>query len=226
MRRIFSLRRIVLMCLIVFGLPLALTVAYAVINPPSTLMMVRFVTGQTVNSNWRPLSDTSQNLKRAVIMSEDGRFCEHNGVDWGALERQIAVLDEGERPRGASTITMQLSKNLFLWHGRSYVRKAFELPLALWLDVILGKPRTFEIYLNVAEWGDGLFGADAAAQHYFGKSAKSLTERQAALLAAALPNPFLRNPAKPSRTMTRHAEIIQRRMRGSDAYLQCLQVSN
>lgn len=222
LRRVFSLRRIFLIGLIIVALPTVLTLAYTAINPVSTLMMYRFVTGQPVTNEWRPLSETSQNLQRAVVMSEDGRFCDHKGVDWGALEEQIALLDNGERPRGASTITMQLSKNLFLWHGRSYIRKAFELPLALWLDMILGKPRTLEIYLNVAEWGDGLFGADAAAQHYFGKSAKSLTERQAALLAAALPNPFLRNPAKPSRTMARHADVIQRRMRGSDAYLQCL----
>ncbi len=222
LRRVFPLRRLLLIGLIIVGLPLALTLAYTAINPVSTLMMYRFVTGQPVTREWRPLSDTSQNLQRAVIMSEDGRFCKHNGVDWGALEEQIALLDDGERPRGASTITMQLSKNLFLWHGRSYIRKAFELPLALLLDTVLGKQRTFEIYLNVAEWGDGLFGADAAAQHYFGKSAESLTERQAALLAAALPNPFLRNAARPSRSMTRHAEIIQRRMRSSDAHLQCL----
>ncbi|MEH0070664.1 monofunctional biosynthetic peptidoglycan transglycosylase [Pannonibacter sp. Pt2-lr] len=140
-------------------------------------------------------------LVRAVITSEDARFCEHEGVDWDALEGQIQRLNAGEEARGASTITMQLAKNLFLWGDRSFIRKGLELPTALMIDQILTKRRIMELYLNVAEWGEGIFGAEAAAQAWFGKSAADLTPAEASRLATALPNPVLRNPARPGRGM-------------------------
>jgi len=117
---------------------------------------------------------------------------------------------------------MQTVKNLFLWPGRSYLRKALELPLALWLDAVHSKRRIMEIYLNIAEWGPGIYGAEAAARHYFGRSAAALTARQAALLAVTLPNPHARNPAKPGSSLNRLANIIQRRAAGAGGHLECL----
>ena len=130
------------------------------------------------------------------MVSEDGQFCAHHGVDWGELDK---VLDDSDGPsRGASTIAMQTVRNLFLWTSPIYVRKALEIPIALYADLIWTKRRMMEIYLNIAEWGPNIFGIEAAAQHYFGRSAKDLTANQAALLAVTLPNPTGRNPAKPS----------------------------
>ena len=170
----------------------------SIVRPVSTLMAARIVTGQAVDRRWVPLSMVSPHLIEAVILSEDGQFCRHHGVDWGSL-REVLEHGHGSPSRGASTITMQVAKNLFLWPGRSYVRKAMEIPLALLLDAIWTKKRILEYYFNIAEWGDGVFGAEAAAQHDFRAPAKDLTLRQAALLATALPNPFLRDPQHPSR---------------------------
>ena len=189
------------------------------IRPVSTLMLLREATGQPVDRRFVPLSAISPKLVGAVILSEDGQFCRHHGVDFGALRE---VLKGGEPTRGASTITMQVARNLFLWQGRSYVRKAMEIPLAIVLDALWGKRRVLEAYLNVAEWGDGVFGIEAAAQHDFGKSAAALTEREAALLATALPNPFLRSVTHPSRV---HRLLAQRLvdMRGlAAAHLRCV----
>ena len=132
------------------------------------------------------------------MVAEDARFCTHRGVDFGELRDAIEDADDLSEMRGGSTIAQQTAKNLFLWPGRSVVRKALEFPLALWLDLVLGKRRLMEIYLNIAEWGpNGEFGAEAGARHAFGKSARDLTAREAALLAAILPNPVRRSAAKP-----------------------------
>ena len=131
-------------------------------------------------------------------------------------------LIEGERPRGASTIPMQTVKNLYLWSSRSYIRKGLEVPLALMVDAIWSKRRLLEIYLNIAEWGPGIFGIEAAARHHFKRSAKSLSRRQAALLAVTLPNPHLRNPRKPRRGMRRLARLVERRAKQSGAYIKCV----
>lgn len=191
---VWAFRAIVLICL----LPPALMVLYAWVPPVSTLMLGRHVQGLWVDRQWRPVDQISPHLVRSVITSEDSSFCSNNGVDWNALETQIEALGDGERARGASTLTMQTAKNLFLWNSRSFIRKGLELPLALELDVILTKRRIMEIYLNIAEWGEGVFGAEAAAQAWFGKSAAELTRVEAARLATSLPNPLARNPAKPS----------------------------
>jgi monofunctional biosynthetic peptidoglycan transglycosylase len=134
----------------------------------------------------------------------------------------VAEVVDDDAPRGASTITMQTVKNLFLWPSRSYVRKAMEVPLAYYADLVLGKRRVMEIYLNVAEWGPGIFGAEAAARHYFDRAAADLSAGQAALMAAALPNPAERDPAHPSRHMRRIAEIIARRAAAAGDYVGCL----
>lgn len=179
----------------------------SVVHPVSTLMLYRWLTGQPVDRRWVPLSAISPRLVASVILSEDGQFCRHHGVDFSAL-REVILKGEGEPSRGASTITMQVVKNLFLWPGRSYIRKGLEIPLALVLDALWGKKRVLQAYLNVAEWGDGIFGAEAAAERDFGKGAPALTAREAALLATALPNPFLRSVTHPTRQHRRLAQRI------------------
>lgn len=188
----------------------AALVLYRFLPVPSTLMLGRWLTLQTVERDWVPLQQISPNLVRAVIASEDQRFCNHRGVDWVELN---AVMEDEDGPRrGASTLTMQTAKNVFLWPGRSYLRKGLEIPIAMAIDLVWGKQRVIEVYLNVAEWGEGLFGAEAAAQRYFRKSAARLTPAEAARLAGALPNPLLRNPGKPSRALQSAAGRVQRRM--------------
>ncbi len=186
----------------------------------STLMLARWATGRSVERIWVPLDRISANLPRAVMVSEDGGFCRDAGVDWGALRE--AMSEHSAHPRGASTLHMQTAKNLFLWPSRWVVRKAIEIPLALLLNVVWPKRRVIEIYLNIAEWGDGIFGAEAAARHYFKKSAADLSPREAALLAAALPNPLHRNPAAPSAIQSRIAAIIMARSRASGDRLDCV----
>jgi monofunctional biosynthetic peptidoglycan transglycosylase len=177
---------------------------------PSTLMLGRWLTFQPVERQWVPLAQISPNLIRAVIAAEDQRFCEHAGVDWVELNK---VLEDEDGPsRGASTLTMQTAKNVFLWPGRSYVRKGLEIPLAMAIDLVWPKQRIIEVYLNVAEWGDGLYGAEAASQRYFRKAAARLTPAEAARLAGALPNPILRNPARPTRGLQSAAGRVQRRV--------------
>jgi monofunctional biosynthetic peptidoglycan transglycosylase len=219
-RRRTFLGRLLRIAIIVAAIPVLLVPAYLVIPPISTLMVWQTVTLTPVKRTWMPIEEIAPDLVRAVIMSEDGRFCEHGGVDWNAL---FAVIDNEDGPsRGASTIPMQTVKNLFLWPGRSYMRKALEIPLAVYADLVWPKRRMMEIYLNIAEWGPGVFGAEAAARHWFDKPAAKLTRREASLLAAALPNPFTRNPAKPGRGMQRIARIVERRVQQSGAYVTCV----
>ena len=211
---------VVKMIIIIVALPLVLTPIYAIAPPVSTLMLWSGIRGEGMKRDWVPFDQISRNLVHSVIMTEDGQFCSHRGVDWDALN---AVLDrEGGPSRGASTIAMQTVKNLFLWPSRSYLRKALEIPLAYYADFVLSKRRILEIYLNIAEWGPGLFGAEAAAQYYFKTPASKLTPRQAALLTAALPNPITRNPAKPSRYLNSRARTIQARARAAGGYVDCL----
>jgi monofunctional biosynthetic peptidoglycan transglycosylase len=195
----------------------ALVFVYLYVAPPSTLMLARWIEREPVDRQFVPLAEISPNLRMAVIASEDSLFCRHHGVDWGALREVIDEADEDGPSRGASTITMQTAKNLFLWPSRSAIRKAIEIPLALLIDLAWPKRRVLEVYLNIAEWGDGLFGAEAAAQRYFQKSAKRLSLQEAALLASALPNPKRRDPAHPTRNLARRAGTIAARARDADA---------
>ena len=196
---------------------IALVFIYRSVAPTSTLMLARWAEGKPYERVYVPLNQISPNLRLAVIASEDTLFCRHHGVDWGALREVIDSADEDGPSRGASTITMQTAKNLFLWPSRSVVRKGIEIPLALMIDFVWPKRRVLEVYLNIAEWGEGVFGAEAAAQRYFQKSADRLDLRQAALLAAALPNPHVRNPGRPTRQLGRHAATIMARTRSADA---------
>jgi monofunctional biosynthetic peptidoglycan transglycosylase len=219
------LKRGVYTCLVLAAIPMLLTLVYAVVPPPiSNVMLLRLITGNGLDKTWVSLDQMSPWLPRAVITSEDARFCEHNGVDW--IEMQGVVddaLSADEGPvRGASTIPMQTAKNLFLWDGRFFIRKGLEIPLALWMDLIWSKRRMIEIYLNIVEWAPGVYGAEAAAQHHFKKHASKLTKREAALLAAALPNPVKRRAGKPSRGVSAIANRIMIRMAGMAPYLTCL----
>jgi monofunctional biosynthetic peptidoglycan transglycosylase len=187
-------------------------------------MLGRWLTGQKVERVALRLDQVSPALVAAVVSSEDGRFCRHWGVDWGALSGAIQDARDGERARGASTLTMQLVKNLFLSPRRLFFRKALEIPLALVLDLLWSKQRILTAYFNVAEWGDGIFGAEAAARAYFHKSAAALTPREAALLAAALPNPIKRDPRRPSYGHARLAERILARMARRAALVDCVRL--
>ncbi len=179
-------------------LPYVLTPFYRVGHPVSALMAWRTLKGAPVTRQWVDFSAISPSLPRAVVGAEDAKFCSHHGIDWGALQDAIDDAEQGEARRGGSTITQQVAKNLFLWPGRSVIRKALELPLALWIDFVLPKQRILEIYLNIAEFGpSGQFGAEAGAQYAFGHSAATLSPREAALLAAILPNPVRRSARNP-----------------------------
>jgi monofunctional glycosyltransferase len=147
-----------------------------------------------------------------VIASEDGRFCNHWGVDWSAVKEAVDAADDLSDFRGASTIPMQTVKNLYLWSQRSYVRKSLEVPLAYLLSALWPKQVVIETYLNVAPWGPGIVGVEAASRYYFNKSADALTLKESTLLAAALPSPILRNPAKPSSRMLAKAQWIEMNM--------------
>ncbi len=212
---------------VLFIVPIILMLLYipSFMHPPSTLMAIEYVQGHKVERKWVPLENVSPHVYRSVIMSEDGQFCSHHGIDLAEFYHVIKRAAQGKGLRGASTITMQTVKNMVLWPGRSFVaflRKAFELPLSPIADLIWSKKRIMELYLNVAEWGPGIYGIEAAAQHYYKRSAKRLTARQAAYLTVALPNPILRNPRKPSRRMKILARIIERRAKKSGAYVKCL----
>jgi monofunctional glycosyltransferase len=201
----------------------ALILLWRVAPPVSTLMLGRYVTGKPVERTWVPLERIAPALTAAVIMSEDGQFCRHSGVDWSALNEVLEDADEDGPSRGASTIAMQTAKNLFLWPSRSVVRKGLEIPLALALDLLWPKRRIIEVYLNIAEWGpDGIFGAEAAARADFRKSAAALSLREAALMATALPNPLKRSPGRPRAGHVRLAERISARVAQSGPWLDCL----
>jgi monofunctional biosynthetic peptidoglycan transglycosylase len=188
-------------------LPYALVPLYRVVDPVSTLMLWRWAKRAPVKRVVVPIDLVAPILSRSVLAAEDERFCSHHGIDFGELQRVVkAEVDGVRRRRGGSSITQQLAKNLFLWPGHSYVRKVLELPLALWIDLVIPKRRQLEIYLNIAEWGPNEeFGAEAGARRAFGKPAADLSASEAALLAAALPNPIRRDARQPGPALRRLA---------------------
>ncbi len=214
MRALKILAFIVLVALLV---PYVLTPFYRTGHPVSTLMLWRQLSGAPVSRQWIDLPVMSPYLPRSVVGSEDAHFCKHHGIDFGALREAINDAEEGEGMRGASTITQQVAKNLFLWQGGAgYLRKALEFPLAVWIDAVLPKQRILEIYLNIAELGpSGQFGAEAGSAYAFGHSAANLSPREAALLASILPNPHIRSARSPgpglrrlAGTYTARAQIV------------------
>ena len=194
--RVVRILLLVLLALLV--VPYLLTPLYRIGHPVSTLMAWRWVRGAPVARHWIDFNAISPYLPRAVVAAEDAHFCKHHGIDWGALREAIDDAQEGEGLRGASTITQQVAKNLFLAPIPDLIRKVLEFPLALWIDRVLPKQRILEIYLNIAELGpSGQFGAEAGSVYAFGHSASTLWPREAALLAAILPNPVKRSARNP-----------------------------
>jgi monofunctional biosynthetic peptidoglycan transglycosylase len=208
-------------------LPYLLTPLYAVIDPISTVMLWRRMSGARVDRQYMPISRISSALPRAVIIAEDGRFCTHHGIDLAEIREAFAETDDIDEMRGGSTITQQVAKNLFLWQGRSLARKALEFPLALWIDLILSKRRILEIYLNIAQWGpNGEFGAEAGARRAFGKSARDISRYEAAILAAVLPNPVSRNARQPSPGLRRLAGLYVARAERAPAAADCVRAKH
>ena len=204
----WPLRAAAIAVLVLLVLSYLLVPLYSYGKPVSTVMLWRMATGQRVQRNYASLPRISPALTLAVIVAEDGRFCTHHGVDFAEIRDAIADADDLSEARGGSTITQQVAKNLFLWPGRSWLRKALEFPLALWIDLVLSKRRILEIYLNIAEWGpNGEFGVEAGSRYAFGKPARDLSRYQAALLAAVLPNPVARNAHKPGPGLRRLAGL-------------------
>ena len=193
-----SVRILLLGLLALLVVPYLLTPLYRIGHPVSTLMAWRWVRGAPVTRHWIDFNAISPYLPRAVVAAEDAHVCKHHGIDWGALREAIDDAQEGEGLRGASTITQQVAKNLFLAPIPDLIRKVLEFPLALWIDRVLPKQRILEIYLNIAELGpSGQFGAEAGSVYAFGHSASTLWPREAALLAAILPNPVKRSARNP-----------------------------
>lgn len=203
-------------------LPLMVMLAYRFVPPPATpLMLIRAADGAEIDYRWRPLDAIAPSLPAAAIAAEDNRFCQHYGVDLGAVREAWAEFQAGKPLRGASTITQQTAKNLFLWPGRDWVRKGLEAYLALGLDLLWPKRRILEVYLNIAEFDDGIYGAEAAAERYFGRSASNLSSRQSALLASVLPNPRERSAANPSPGVADKARIVETRAGQLGPLLDC-----
>jgi monofunctional biosynthetic peptidoglycan transglycosylase len=205
-------RNLIILALAVLLIPYAIAPLYRFVDPVSTPMLWRWGTGKRVVRIVVPLNRVAPALRLAVIVAEDGSFCRNRGIDLGAIREAMQQSDELGEARGASTITQQTAKNLFLWESRSFIRKALEFPLALWLNLVLPKRRVLEIYLNIAEWGpNGEFGAEAGARWAFGKSARDLTPPEAAELAAILPNPVRRSARIPSVLVRRLAALYEQR---------------
>jgi len=238
---------VIVVALAALLLPYLIAPLYRFIMPVSMPMLYRWATGARVERTVVPLTSIAPALPLAVIVAEDGSFCHNRGIDLGAMREALRHDESPTLPspasgggtindsspargggkggglRGASTITQQTAKNLFLWQGRSFVRKALEIPLALWINLVLPKRRVLEIYLNIVEWGpDGEFGAEAAARYAFGTSARELTARQAAELAAILPNPFRRSARAPSALVRRLAGIYERRAADHPGHGACI----
>ena len=198
-----------------------LVAVYTVINPPITpLMLLRPIEGIIqgklvgIDKDWVDYEEISPNLLRAVISAEDGKFLRHHGFDFSAMQQAFRNNANGKRIKGGSTISQQTAKNVFLWQGRNYIRKGLEAYFTILIEAIWGKKRILEIYVNSIEWGNGIYGVEAASQQYFKKSAKTITKREAALLAAVLPNPRKWSPAAPTGYIKQRSNGIQARMGG------------
>jgi monofunctional biosynthetic peptidoglycan transglycosylase len=212
-------------------LSVALVLLFRFVPPPGSMVMVERKVQSWINSEpvdiqrqWRSWENLSNNAKLAVIAAEDQRFPQHRGFDFVEMRRAWEASRDGERLRGASTLSQQTAKNVFLWSGRSWVRKGLEAWFTLLIETLWGKQRILEVYLNVAEWDTGVFGLEAAANHYFGASGSALTERQASLLAAILPNPRNRSASRPDAQVERRSQWIRQQMRnlGGTSYLERL----
>ncbi|MGB3712435.1 MAG: monofunctional biosynthetic peptidoglycan transglycosylase [Erythrobacter sp.] len=192
------------------GLSLLLVLAFKWLPVPVTATMLMDENG--ITKDWEPLSDIDPNLVAAVIAAEDGKFCEHSGFDTEAIEQALQERAQGQRQRGASTISQQTAKNVFLWQGGGWFRKGLEAWFTFWIEAVWGKQRIMEVYLNVAETGIGTYGAEAGAQRYFGSSAAQLSPDQASRMAVALPSPKTRSVRNPGGWLARHGNTIEARI--------------
>lgn len=193
-------------------------IALRFVNPPTTFLMIQRSLAKEATGNdarkiqhtWINYEDISDHLKRAAIASEDANFMKHRGLDLGAIKKAYEESLRGKRLRGGSTISQQTAKNIFLWPQRSWIRKGLETYFTVLIELFWGKKRILEVYLNMIETGDRIFGVESAAQHYFGRSAANVSQRQAALLIAVLPNPRRWNPARPTAFINRKTNNILR----------------
>lgn len=218
------LRNLILAALAIVVLaPTALIAAYRYIDPPITpLMLIRLAEGEGLKKTWRDLRAIAPDLGRSVVAAEDNRFCTHAGFDLRELADQFDRWLAGGRPRGASTITMQTAKNLFLWPDRDPARKIIEAWLTWQIELLWPKDRILEVYLNVVEFGPGIYGAEAAARRFFSRPASALTPAQSARLAAVLPNPRVYAASRPSTYLDSRTRDIQRRIRQLGSLLDCI----
>lgn len=206
-------RPLLILFLIVLMLPIGGVLIHAVVPPFATILMVqRAAQGHGLDYRWRSLNDISPRLVEGVIAAEDARFCSHMGFDVEAIEKALDANARGGKVRGGSTISQQTAKNVFLWPSRDWIRKGLEAGYTVLIEAVWGKRRIMEVYLNVAEWAPGVYGAEAAARHWYGKSAKDLTNREAARLAAILPSPRRYKAASPGPYVRRRASRIQAAM--------------
>ncbi|MCL9998151.1 MAG: monofunctional biosynthetic peptidoglycan transglycosylase [Erythrobacter sp.] len=192
------------------GLTLVLVVAFKWLPVPVTATML--MDGNGITKDWESLDNIDRNLVSAVIASEDQRFCQHSGFDTEAIEQAMRENLEGNKIRGGSSISQQTAKNVFLWQGGGYFRKGVEAWFTFWIELVWGKRRIMEVYLNVAETGIGTFGAEAGSQRYFGHSAARLSRDEASRMAAALPSPKKRSVKSPGGWLARHGNRIERRI--------------
>lgn len=213
-------KKLIKLLLILLLLPYLIVPLYIIIPPLSVPIAASYITLQPTHWNWVSYRRFSGALPRAVITAEDGKFCSHHGVDWDSLQQVVKRAEKGKFNRGGSTLAMQTAKNLFLWYMPKFMRKPFEIPLAMWIDLLWSKKREMEVYLNIAQFGKGIYGAEAASRYYFKKPASELNNDEAALLAAALPNPVKRNPSHPSTYTRFYSASIKSRMGG--AYAACI----
>jgi monofunctional biosynthetic peptidoglycan transglycosylase len=196
-----------------FALSVLVTVIYASLPPPITILMIEGLTeGRGIHKDWTSIDRISPDLIRSVIAAEDAHFCDHHGFDWVSIQAAWDKIEAGSsRLRGGSTISNQTAKNVFLWPGRSWLRKGLEAYFTVLIEFVWGKQRIMEVYLNVIEFGPGIYGAEAASQRFFKKSAADLTRHEAALLATVLPNPDEWSAAKPGPYVRKRASTIMAR---------------
>lgn len=216
-------RKIALFLFCLLLTPTLVIALYRFIDPPVTpLMLVRLAQGEKLDHRAVPLSRVSPRLVASVVAAEDNLFCRHWGFDVAAMRNELVNWLDGDRPRGASTITMQTAKNILLWPGRDPLRKVLEAFLTPQIELLWSKRRIMEVYLGIIEMGPGIYGVEAAARRYFGKPAAALSSRESALLAAILPNPLEWSPIRPNRLVSSRAVRIERRTGQLGPLLSCV----
>ncbi|WP_404438649.1 monofunctional biosynthetic peptidoglycan transglycosylase [Stutzerimonas chloritidismutans] len=228
------LRRLIKLLFWLTALSVLLVAVFRWVPPPITGLMVErkvesWASGEPIDlqRSWRPWQTLPDDLKMSVIAAEDQKFADHWGFDIAAIRAAFAHNERGGSLRGASTLSQQVAKNLFLWSGRSWIRKGLEVWFTGWIELLWPKQRILEVYLNSVEWGEGIFGAQAAAQHHFGIGASYLSTAQASQLAAVLPNPREWNAGRPGPHVRQRASWIRQQMRqlGGSHYLNQLRIA-